>query len=492
MKKLLLPLASLVGIIAFFALLPMFDPPQPRGTSITRADARRIADAAARGVGIEVDQAWTVVTWRAEPTLNEQFSSNPELRRRADLDPVVGPRLASFQAIYYRRDQPKVPLYGFVEVSRDGRVLSARRIARPEVAANAADPSELRRRADEFIATHQLPGAPNPVFESDRPTVQLKRTDHAFRYRVPTEFPSGNIVYLVTVNYIGDEFAGWNLAEEYKDGSQFEFDRDFISGTIARISLLLVLLLVLMVIFLRKYHEGEVGIGASGLLFAAMIVLAVGSELLSMNEASVGTQLGSLDASGTALATFALSLLFVQIPTAVLVFLAWAVGESYTRERWGERLASFDSILRRDPINANVGRSILAGVLGGPIAAAASLAVLAIPVAGGLARPGLDMMPLPVAFTGGAWLAIMGAASNAIIVSVVSLLFILGALRRRVSRPVALIIAIALGVVLSVAFGGASYVGGERAKAQAAHETRLAAEALRHCSAQSRAPDSTP
>jgi len=38
-----------------------------------------------------------------------------------------------------------------------------------------------------------------------------------------------------------------------------------------------------------------------------------------------------------------------------LVFLSWSVGESYARERWGERLASFDALLRRDPFNATVG-----------------------------------------------------------------------------------------------------------------------------------------
>ena len=53
--------------------------------------------------------------------------------------------------------------------------------------------------------------------------------------------------------------------------------------------------------------------------------------------------------------------LFYDIPLSVLVFLAWSVGESIARERWGDRLASFDAILRRDPVNATVGGSLLLG-----------------------------------------------------------------------------------------------------------------------------------
>src|SRR2546423_10975462 len=61
-----------------------------------------------------------------------------------------------------------------------------------------------------------------------------------------------------------------------------------------------------------------------------------------------------------------------DLPLAVVVFFAWSVGESYARERWGDRLASFDSLLRRDPLNATAGRSVLNGVLFAPAVAAAA------------------------------------------------------------------------------------------------------------------------
>ena len=83
-------------------------------------------------------------------------------------------------------------------------------------------------------------------------------------------------------------------------------------------------------------------------------------------SATEGNSMGSIDAQATAAAQMAFKFLLYDMPLAVVVFFAWSVGESYTRERWGEWLASFDAILRRDPLNATVGRSVFNGVLFAP------------------------------------------------------------------------------------------------------------------------------
>jgi len=450
MKRFLLPIACVAGLVAIYVLLPIFDPPLPRGMSVTKAEAGVAADKAAREFGIEVDKAYRILVWQTETNLESQFKADPELRRKADVDPVVGPRFGNWFAIYHRNGQPKFPAYGWVALDRHGRVMGIRRTPGNEEAAPAASAETLRARADELVRSRALIGAPDPVFESDRPNVLLKRTDHTFRYSVPTTIPSGNVVYLVGVHFVGDKLAGWSLIEENRDGSPLAFEREFVGSFMAKIVLLFGMLLVLLVIFLKKYHEGEVGIGVAGFLFALMILLAILGGAATARESSFGTQLGSLDASGTTWANFGFGLLFVQLPLAVLVFLAWSVGESYTRERWGERLASFDAILRRDPINASVGRSLLAGALSAPAAAGLALAISAIPVVTGLATPGFFLMPGAFAFDGSPWLSIIASLSTAITIAVGSFLFVIGALRRKASRPLALVIAVGLGTVVSV------------------------------------------
>jgi hypothetical protein len=120
--------------------------------------------------------------------LLKELQGKPDLRRRADLDPVLGPRLAGYRVTYWRNGVDKFPPYGDVVVSRTGEVLAARRQARPEEPGASPKAEELREKADAFVASRVFPGAPNPVYEDARPTVLRTRTDHSFRYRVRRRF----------------------------------------------------------------------------------------------------------------------------------------------------------------------------------------------------------------------------------------------------------------------------------------------------------------
>src|SRR5207249_11588647 len=132
------------------------------------------------------------------------------------------------------------------------------------------------------------------------------------------------------------------------------------------------LLLLLLIIFLRKYHAGEVGVSTGSILFAAVVLCVIWINLIMGPAATAGISMGGLDAQLTALTYMAFKLLLYDLVIAVLVFFAWSVGESVARERWGERLASFDALLRRDPLNATVGRSVVNGILFAPAFAAAA------------------------------------------------------------------------------------------------------------------------
>jgi hypothetical protein len=429
MKRLIPYLAFVGGLAVLAGLIPRFNVVQPR-VHITRAEAEKIADEQARKLGIRLDRAWTNMVWVDSPHLNKVLENDPERYRRAADDPAVGPRLGGYRVTYYRRGLEKNTPYGSVYVSGEGEVLAAKLRQRPETPGVNATEEQLRPRADAFVKSRVLPGAPNPVFESARPTVTRSRTDWTFRYRVPSKFSTGNVVLYLWVYFNGDRFAGWDLIEEYADGTPFRFDSQ-VGGTFLGFGALYVLLLALLIIFLKKYHAGEVGVGTASFLFAVVLALSLVYDLIIGPAASEGTGVGSIDAQQTAWAICGFKILFVDIPVAVLVFLAWAVGESYARERWGRRLASFDAILRRDPVNATVGQSLLAGILISPAVAAAALLVGAIPLLFHLAHPvrgsGSDM----VLYLGGPAVPVLNSALEAISAPVVAILFILALAHRR-------------------------------------------------------------
>src|SRR5262249_18355789 len=158
-----------------------------------------------------------------------------------------------------------------------------------------------------------------------------------------------------------------------------------------------------------------VGIGGGTVLFATMLVLAVAFDFVYCEGASIGTGFGGVDARITAIASAAFKLLFYDLPFAVLVFVAWAVGESDARERWGERLASADALLGGDAFNATVGRSTLVGLLAGPAVAAAALLLPGIAVRLGAAHASLgEWSSVALLSRGGPLVVVLQAATCAV------------------------------------------------------------------------------
>jgi hypothetical protein len=450
MRKGVFAAAGAVGAVLLAVLVPLYDAPEPRGLTVTRGRVREVADAEARAWGIPVDKAFIVTTLADSFLLDKELRDKPDLRRRADADPVLGPRLFGYHVTYWRDGADKYPPYGDVVVSRTGEVLAVRRQARAEEPGASPKADDLKSKADAFVASRAFPGAPGPVYEDARPTVFRTRTDHMFRYRVPSDFPAGDVVFYLYVSYIGDQPAGYALIEEYKDGRRFAFDTN-LGGTFLRFGEIFTLLFVLLAIFLKKYHAGEVGVGTGAVLFAVAMALCLVTTGLGSPWFASGTGLGSADARTTTYAVAGFSLLFYDIPIALLVFLAWSVGESFARERWGERLASFDAVLRRDAFNATVGGSLLSGLVAAPAVAAAALLVPALPLRAGVLwtklPSGASDALNPVA---GPLVAVLVAALDALVFACVGLLFLLAYFHRKRLLAVGVLMAAAFGVLMGI------------------------------------------
>ncbi len=448
MKRFIPLLACAAGIAVVVLLMPRFNAAQPIGARITRGQAAAIADAQARQLGIPVDQAQKNLTWTRSAIYEKELSGDAARRRAAQADPTVGPRLGSYRRAYYRAGKGKYLPWGDVVVdAHTGAVLTARRRLLPEDVGASPAEAQLRPRADAFVHSRAFPGAPNPQFESARPTAQRHRADWIFRYRIPAAFSAANVVPYLYVYFSGDQLTGWSLGEEYSDGRAFYGESGGeIIAILLRLAFVYVLLLILLIIFLRKYHAGEVGVGTASLLFGAMVLLCLVSNTIMGPNGTEGNQMSDLDALQTTLAQMGFKFVAIDLPLAVLVFFAWSVGESYARERWGERLASFDAILRRDPVNATVGRSLLNGVLTAPAIAAAAFAAGTIALALGKAHP--DAGPsLDSLYLGGPVLALLYAAGDAIIYSIIAVLFLLAFAHRKRVLWAGILAALVVGAV---------------------------------------------
>jgi hypothetical protein len=450
MKRLAPYLAFVVGIAVTFALLRQFNAAQPRGIRLTRREAIPIANAAARNLGIPVERAWADLSWADSSLLDKQLEPKPELRRRAGDDPVIGPRLAAYHETYYRRGLEKFPPYGFVNIDpKTGDVLSARLRLRPEEVGAQSKQADLLPIAEKFVHSRTFRGAPSPQFESARPTEYRSRTDWSFRYRVKSAFPTGDVVPYLYVYFAGNKFAGWELVEEYADGRPFRYENSAIPAILARYAMNFTLLLALLIIFLRKYHAGEVGVGTGSILFGAVVLFCLLINIIIGGPATEGSSTGGLDAQTTAWTYMAFKFLLYDLVVAVLVFFAWSVGESFARERWGERLASFDALLRHDPFNATVGRSVVNGLLFAPAVAAAAFVSGSIALALKVVHVSLGIGTDMFVNLGGPLVALLFSLLDALVYPVLALCFLAAWARRR-KLPVGIIIVVVIGMIGAV------------------------------------------
>jgi hypothetical protein len=446
MKRLAPWLACAGGLVLLALVLPLFDAAQPQGVRITRGEAKRISDAAAAKLGAAPQALWSATTWNASMMLEKELERDQKRRLGAQSDPVIGPRLGSYRTRYYSPNVDKFRSYVSVSVDgKTGEVLGARRLPKPE--ATGANPSEaeLRSRADAFVRSRTFPGAPNPEFESARPNVLRTRTDWTFRYRIPSRFPTGKIVPLLAVYFTGKEFAGWDLTEEYSDGRVFEGDDGGgVAMVLVRMATMFLVLLIFAIVFLRKYHAGEVGVEGASMLFVVSLVLLIAVDVICHAAAAEGIGMGNIDARLTSYTNIAFKLLLIDLPISMLLFFGWAIGESFARERWGDRLASFDALVRRDPLNATVGRSVLRGVLASPALAAATFAVGALPLLLHKGWPDGGNGFAYILYLGGPILAALFAACDSILFPIAGMLGLLALASRRRSLWAGVLIAVAL------------------------------------------------
>ncbi|HEY2737356.1 MAG TPA: PP2C family protein-serine/threonine phosphatase, partial [Thermoanaerobaculia bacterium] len=135
-------------------------------------------------------------------------------------------------------------------------------------------------------------------------------------------------------------------------------------------------MLVLAFPFIKRYHEGEIGVRRGAQILLLVAVSALLYVLLVARSVSQGDSFGFASREQTTWIAGLGAVMFQILPTCLLAFFAWSVGESVCRERWGPKLAAFDALFHGDWSNATVARSALRGAAAGCALAGAFVALL--------------------------------------------------------------------------------------------------------------------
>ncbi|HVS14691.1 MAG TPA: PP2C family protein-serine/threonine phosphatase [Thermoanaerobaculia bacterium] len=391
-------------------------PLAPVDWRIGKHEAIRIVEQRIRDLGAGVADPYVSAALVADPVL--------ELRLREaarDADPAVlrasrlGEQLQRWRVSVYEGGARVEEWSYLAEVALDGEVVSLLR-GTPDAFESAAtlDFATARARADSFLAEQGVDLA--TLAEPVERRVDLGSFSYQFvRYRESAPVLRGILDYGVEVRFAGDELQGFYTWTQDAGGALLQ--NRLRPATLAQTSRIVVLFLLLpgiAVLFVRRYHQGVMGVRRGVEVFAAIFFAGAVVVAMTARSAADGSNFGALSRAQVTWVQLAFVLLIYLPALAALGLMSCSIGESACSGSWRSRLAAFDGLWRGRWSNSTVAASALRGVAAG-VALAALLQALAaaVPAAGAVplfalqlgplwqdaALPGVALLLLFVAFT---------------------------------------------------------------------------------------------
>jgi hypothetical protein len=168
----------------------------------------------------------------------------------------------------------------------------------------------------------------------------------------------------IWVRVQGGEIGGFR--SDYTPGPAFQrmFSRIdttatfLVTGSVVGLFLLFFFVVIL---FLKKYHEGEVGTSTALIFFAGLFAVSTLSVINVYPTLGTSVQMGDMNPANLRIVMLVFNLLIVELFLSVMAFAAWSVGESASRITWPDKMRGIDSALFRKYLTADVGEGILRG-----------------------------------------------------------------------------------------------------------------------------------
>ncbi len=190
-----------------------------------------------------------------------------------------------------------------------------------------------------------------------------RRQDWTFTF-IPNNKTAFGLTEQVSIRADGDQIISYE--KSYQVPSEFSLFYNskrtpFVFLVFSSWVIIFVLFALGLVIFLKRYNEGEAGVGSSLQVSSTYYIAALISIVLSFPAISKGVQISTLNLLYEAIVMEA-ALLLLWIPLlGILAFSAWGIGESSARIQWPEKLFTFDAASHLKFFNEKVGGSILQG-----------------------------------------------------------------------------------------------------------------------------------
>ncbi len=361
---------GIVGLVALVGLYPRLFPLAPTDWTISRPEAINIALERFYDLGEPVEDPYVVVQlagssafeWYALETATPEHLA--EWRRSRPAQDVTFWRVR----VYAPQSKPGEWTYQ-AAIGLDGRVLELAHQLDEDNEADedgSIDLATAEALGEEFLLRQgfDLTKLGVPI---ERLQTVVNRLERTLRYESLESTNGEASPYGVEVT----------LADERVLGVRTWFDNPLQDEFAARVQpavllgnakfLFTILSLVLVApLFIRRYHLGEIGVGRGLRIMLVLGGMLFTLALMTLGASSEGTSFGNVLSRRWTTWLVALQFMIIfYLPIAVATFLSWGVGESICRERWGHKLAAFDSMMKGMWANRTVASSMFRGTMAG-------------------------------------------------------------------------------------------------------------------------------
>jgi hypothetical protein len=389
-------LAGAAGLILLVWAYPRAFPFLPEPWSVSRGEAVAIALERFRDLGEPVEDPYMVAVLQRDPVMERRLQLVQDRRGAAALAGTGLPRQVLFwEIVAYPRGAQLGEWTYAADVSLSGEVFALRLRLDPRVKAAPLSQAAARERADAFLTRQGIDRSRygEPEIRSEQ---LAGRTDLTVRYPDRRNPLTAGSAHGIRVLFAGDRLAGF--APWLDDPGEKALARSVQGLSFLAISRVMLIFLgagLLAFPFLKRYHEGEIGVRRGLQIFLVVVGSGLLLLLLTGRGISQETNIGFATREQNTWVVVLFATVFTILPAALLAFFAWSVGESICRERWGHKLAAFDALFQGDLANRTVARSSFRGWMGG-LAMAGGLAGLltAARAAGGWPFASLEVSAL--------------------------------------------------------------------------------------------------
>lgn len=356
-------LLGVVGGGVFFYLFDNYSPLASMDLILTRKEVIKLA----REYLAELDYQ----TAKQDADANFTFDSGIAFYLQNELGLVTANKIlradtlsAHYWNIYFfnRKQAPSQMRHRFrVWISPTGQFLGFTHILPDTVIMNSIEEDEAKNIAQNFLIEKGL-DIDRFELESSTANQHINRRDFFFKWtRKDSVF---NMVPKYWVRVQGDKIGGFRYdlqaPQAFRSaGSKVETYVTFIitASSIATF----VLLVFVIALFLKKYHEGEVGIRTAIGVFVILFAFILLEYMLKFTTIGYGSTIGDVNRFNVRIIFFVISVFIVQAFLAAMVFAAWSVGESSARRGWNKVLKAVDGLIQRKPFTLELANAVTRG-----------------------------------------------------------------------------------------------------------------------------------